>query len=114
MVILVRGGGMSVVVCTLGTHCPLALLVGVAMCSIHLSCAFMCACVASTMRWRFSVAGEGLSLSVMLWMALTQLAKARITLSACVMEGLVIRLCWNCTVSDRCLLLVCLMWQLCV
>ena len=66
------------------------------------------------MRWRSAVAGEVLSLPVMSWMALTQLAKARTTLSACVMEGLVMRLCWNCTVSDRHSLLVSLMWQLCV
>ena len=60
------------------------------------------------------MAREVLSLPVMPLMALTQSAKACITLSACVIEGLVMRLCWNCTVSDRHSLLVCLMWQLCV
>jgi hypothetical protein len=67
------------------------------------------------MHWRSStVAGEVLSLPVMPWMALMQSAKASITLSECVMEGLVIGLCWNCTVLERRLLWVCLMWQLCV
>jgi hypothetical protein len=82
--ILVWGRG-TVVVCTLGTCCPLALSVGAALCSNHSGCAFMCACVASTMRWRSSMAGEVLSLPVMPWMALTQSAKGGITLSACVM-----------------------------
>jgi hypothetical protein len=112
--ILVWGRGTSAVVCTLGTCCPLALLVGVAVCLNCLGCAFMCAYVASTIRWRSSGAREVLSLTVMPWMALTQSAKARITLSVCVMEGLVMRLCWKFTVSDRHLHLVCLTWQLCV
>jgi hypothetical protein len=68
------------------------------------SCAFMCACAASTLCWRSFVAGEVLSLPVMPWMALMQSANARITLSVCVMERLVMSLCWNCTVSDRHLL----------
>ena len=41
--------------------------------------------------------------------ALTQSANACITLSAWVMVGLVMRLCWNWTVSDSRSLLVCLM-----
>ncbi len=112
--ISVWGRGTSAVGCTLGTCCPLAFLVGVAACSNHASCAFMCACVASTIRWRSSVARGVLSLPVMPWMALMQSAKARITLSVCVMEGLVMHLCCNCTVSDRQSLLVYLTWQLCV
>ena len=48
--ILVWGRGTSAVVCTLGTHCPLGLSVGVAACLNHLGCAYMCACVASTMH----------------------------------------------------------------
>ena len=48
--ILVWGRGMSAVVCTLRTCCPLGLSVGVAACLNHLGCAYMCACVASTMH----------------------------------------------------------------
>ncbi len=96
----VWGMGILAVVCTLRTHCTGG--VSVAMCSNRSGCAFICACVASTIHWRFFVAGY--------W----QSANACITLSACVMKGLVMRLCWNCTVSDRRLLLVCFRWQLCV
>ena len=106
--ISVWGMGTPVVVFTLGTCCPRGVSVGVAACLNHLGCAFMCACVLSTMRWRSFVAGEVLLLTVVLWMALTQLANACITVSTCMMEGLVMRVCWNCTVSDRCSLLVCL------
>jgi hypothetical protein len=84
--ISVWGRGTSANVCTLRTCCPLVLSVGVAACSNHLGCAFMCACVAPTMSWRFSVAGEVLSLPVMPWMALMQLTKVHITLSVCVIE----------------------------
>ena len=108
----VWGMGILAVVCTLGTHCTGG--VSVAMCSNRSGCAFICACVASTICWRSFVARECLSLPVMPWIALTQSANACITLSACVMEGLVMRLCWNCMVLDRRLLLVCFTWQLCV
>ena len=70
--ISVWGKGTSAVVCTLGTCCPLKLSVGIATCLNCLGCALMCAFVASTMRWRSTVAKEVLSLSVMPWMALTQ------------------------------------------
>ena len=106
--ISVWGMGPLAVICTLGTCCPHGVSEGVAACSNWSGCAFICACVASTIHCRSFVAGEILSLPVMPWMALMQSANTRITLSACVMEGLVIHLCWNCTVSDRRPLLVCL------
>jgi hypothetical protein len=108
----VWGMGILAVVCTLGTRYTGG--VSVAVCSNWSGCAFICACVASAICWRSFVAGECLSLPVMPWIALTQSANACITLLACVMEGLMMRLCWNCTVSDRHLLLVCFTWQLCV
>jgi len=39
---------------------------------------------------------------------------ANMTLSACVIDGFVIRLCLKCTVSDNLSLLVSLMWHVCV
>ena len=116
------GMGIFAVVCTLGTCCICTLRtccvggvsVCVAMCSNLSGCALICACVVSTICCRSFVVGECLSLPVMPWMALTQSANACITLSACVTEGLVMRLCWNYTVLDRRLLLVCFTWQLCV
>ena len=110
----VWGMGTLVVIYTLETCCRCEVSVGVAMCSNWLGCVFICACVASAIHCRSFVVGECLSLPVMPRMALTQSANLCITLSACVMEGLVTCLCWNCTVSDRRLLLVCFMWQLCV
>ncbi len=112
LVASVWGMGILAVVCTLGTCCTGG--VSVAMYLNWSSCAFICTCVASTIHWRSFVAGECLSLPVMPWIASTQSANACITLSACVMEGLVMRLCWNCMVSDRRSLLVCFTWQLCV
>jgi hypothetical protein len=108
----VWGMGILEIVCTLGTCCTAG--VSVAVCSNWLACAFICACVASTIHWRSFMTGECLSLPVMPWIALTQSANVCITLLACVMEGLVMHLCWNCTVLDRHLLLVCFTWQLCV
>lgn len=116
------GMGIFAVVCTLGTCCICTLRtccvggvsVCVAMCSNLSGCALICACVVSTICCRSFVVGECLSLPVMPWMALTQSANVCITLSACLTEGLVMRLCWNCTVLDRRLLLVCFTWQLCV
>ncbi len=87
----VWGMGILAVVYTLRTHCTGG--VSVAVCSNRSGCAFICACVASTIRWRSFVARECLSLPVMPWIALTQSANACITLSACVMEGLAMRLC---------------------
>ncbi len=106
----VWGMGILAVVYTLGTCCTGG--VSVAVCSNWSGYAFICACVASTICWRSFVAGECLSLPVMPWIALMQSANACITLLACVMKGLVMRLCWNCMVSDRRLLLVCFTWQL--
>ena len=63
--ISVWGRSTSAIVCTLGTCCPLVLCVGVAVCSNHSGCAFMCACVVLTMHWSSSVSGEVLSLIVM-------------------------------------------------
>ncbi len=100
----VWGMGILAVICTLGTCCTGG--VSVVVCSNRSSCAFICACVGSTICWRSFVAGECLSLPVMPWIALMQSADACITLLACVMEGLVMHLCWNCTVLDRRLLLV--------
>jgi hypothetical protein len=108
----VWGMGILAVICTLRTCCTEG--VSVAVCSNRLGCAFICACVVSTIHWRSFMAGECLSLPVMPRIALTQSANVCITLLACVMEGLVMRLCWNCTVLDRRLLLVCFTWQLCV
>ncbi len=108
----VWGMGILAVICTLGTRCTGG--VSVAVCSNWLGCAFICTCVASTICWRSFVAGECLLLPVMPWIALMQSANACITFLACVMEGLVMRLFWNCTMSDRGLLLVCFTWQLCV
>jgi hypothetical protein len=108
----VWGMDILAVICTLRTHCTRG--VSVAVCSNRSGCAFICACVASTIPWRSFVARECLSLPVMPWIALMQSANACITLLACVMEGLVMRLCWNCKVLDRHSLLVCFTWQLCV
>ncbi len=108
----VWGMGILAVICTLGTRCIGG--VSVAVCSNRSGCAFICTCVASTIHWRSFVARECLSLPVMPWIALTQSANACITLLACVMEGLVMPLCRNCTVLDRRLLFVCFTWQLCV
>ena len=102
----VWGVGMPAVVCTLRTCCPRRLSVGVTACSNRSGYAFICNCVASTMHCRSVVAWKFLSLPVMTWMALTPSANACITLSVCVIEGLVMHLCWNRTVLDRCLLLV--------
>ncbi len=108
----VWGMGILAVVCTRGTRCTGG--VSVSVCSNCSGCAFICTCVASTIHWRSFMAGECLSLPVMPWIALLQSANACITLLVCVMEGLVMRLCWNCTMLDRRLLLVCFRWQLCV
>jgi hypothetical protein len=53
----------------------------------------MRACVASTIRCKSCVAQEFLALPVITWMALMHSAHACITLSACVMVGLVMHLC---------------------
>ncbi len=101
-------------VCTLGTCCMLGVAEGVATSSKRSGCACTWAFVASMIRWRSCAACEFLALLVMPCSALTQLDNACITLSAWVMVGLVMCLCSNCTVSDSCSLLVCLMCQLCV
>ena len=101
-------------VCTLGTRCMLRLVEDVAVSAKRSGCACMCAVVVSMIRWRSWAACEFLALLVMPCSALTQSANACITLSAWVMVGLVMRLCWKCTVSDSRSLLVVFMWQLCV
>jgi hypothetical protein len=58
----VWGMGILAVICTLRTHCTGG--VYVAVCLNWLGCAFICACVASTIRWRSFVAGECLSFPV--------------------------------------------------
>ncbi len=100
--------------CTLGTHCVLRVSSGVVLSSNLLGCACKWACVASTICSRSCAAWEVLALPVIPWMTLMQSANACITLLMCVMEGSVIRLCWNWTLLDSCLLLVCLIWQSCV
>jgi hypothetical protein len=56
---------------------------------------FVCTrdCVASTIRCKSCAACEFLALPVIPWMALNHSANACITLSACVMDGLVMHLC---------------------
>ena len=66
------------------------------------SCRTECSCCKS---WLDLNAG----MPRMVWM---QEEMAFMTLSAGVTEGLVIRLCWNSTVSLKRSLLVCLMWHL--
>ncbi len=97
-------------VCTLWTCCVLWVSSGVVVSSNFWGCASKWACVASIIRCRPCVAWEVLALPVIPWMAMTQSANAWITLSVCVMEGLVILLCWNWTVLDSHSLLVCLVW----
>ena len=77
-------------------------------------CLISVALVASTILCRSFASGDDFSCPVNPLMALTHSASANITLSACVMVGLVMRLCWNCTVSDNRSLLVCFMWHVCV
>ncbi len=99
---------------TLGTCCMLGVAEGVATFLKRSGCACTWAVVASMIRWRSCAACEFLVLLVMPCSALTQSANVCITLSAWVMVGLVMRLCWNCTMLDSRSLLVCLMWQLCI
>ena len=82
-------------VCTLGTHCMLGVVESVAMSLKRSGPACTWAFVAYMMRWRSCAAGEFLALLVMSCSTLTQSANACITLSAWVMVGLVMRLCWN-------------------
>ncbi len=82
-------------VCTLGTCCMLWVVEGVAMSSKRSGCACTWAFVASMICWRSCAACEFLALPGMPCSALTQSANACITLSAWVMVGLVMRLCWN-------------------
>jgi hypothetical protein len=82
-------------VCTLGTHCMLGVAEGVATSSKQSGCPCTWACVASMIHWRSCAAWEFLALLVMPCRALTQSANLCITLSAWVMVGLVMRLCWN-------------------
>ncbi len=99
---------------TLRTCSILRVLSGVMVSSKLFRFACKWACVASTIHCRSCTAWKFLALPIIPWMALMQSASAIITLtlSACVMEGLVIHLCWNWNVSDSCSLLVCLIWQL--
>ena len=80
---------------TLGTCCMLVVAEGVATFSKRSGYACTWAFVASMIRLRSCAACEFLVLLVMHCSALTQLANAYITLSAWVMVGLVMRLCWN-------------------
>ncbi len=99
--------------CTLGTCCMLWMSSGVVVSSNLWGFACTWTCVA-LICCKTCAALEFLALLVIPWMALTHSASAFITLSACVMEGLVMRLCWSWTVLNSCLLLLYLMWQLCV
>ena len=95
----------------LRTRCMGGVSIYVAVCSNLSGCALICTCAVSAICCRSFVAGECLSLPVMPWMlALRQSANACISLSACVMEGLVMHLCWNCTVLNRHLLLAIVFW----
>ena len=62
LLLSVWGMGTLVVVCTLGTcyHCKVS--VGVAVCSNRSGCAFICTCIASTIRCRsFVASGQRMS-----------------------------------------------------
>ncbi len=111
LLLLLWGLGMLGGACTLGTWCMLRILSGIMVSSNLLGCACMWVCVESMICCRSCAAWEVLALSVIPWMALKQSANACITLSMCVMQWLVIGMCWNWTVLDSCLLLVCLIWQ---
>jgi len=82
-------------VCTLGTRCMLGVVESVVVSSKRPGRACTWAFVAYMMCWRSCAAGEFLALLVMSCSTLTQSANACITLSAWVMVGLVMRLCWN-------------------
>ena len=95
---------------TLGTCCMLSLYPVVVVGSSYRSGRVRSvALVASTIRCRSCVACEALALPVIPCIAFTHSANACITLSAWVMVGLVMCLCWNCTVSESRSLLVSLM-----
>jgi hypothetical protein len=78
---------------TLGTRCVLQKWSGVMVSSNRWGFVSTDACVASNIRCESCVACEFLALPVIPWMALTYSANAYITLLACVMDGLVMRLC---------------------
>ena len=80
-------------ICTLGTCCRLFVSLGVIGSSHRCGCLCNVARVASTIRWRSFASCDVLACPVNPWMALTHSESANITLSACVMVGLVIRLC---------------------
>ena len=82
-------------VCTLGTHCMLGVVEGVATSLKRLGRACTWAFVASMIYWRSCAASEFLALLIKPCRVLMQSANACITLSAWVMVGLVMRLCWN-------------------
>ncbi len=82
-------------VCTLGTCCMMGVAEGVVMSSKRSGRACTWAFVASMIRWRSCAACEFLVLLIMPFSALMQSANACITLSAWVMVGLVMCLCWN-------------------
>ena len=113
-----NGGTLGSAACTLGSAA--GTLGSVACCGTSIGssnrrgCLISVALVASTILCRSFASGDDLSCPVNPLMALAHSASASITLSACVMVGLVMRLCWNCTVSDNRSLLVCLMWHVCV
>ena len=85
-------------VCTLGS-------------AVLLDC--RCACVTSSIFWILLSYCSVLVASTpfIAWM---QCDSARMILSVCVSEGLVMFLCLNWTVSNNLSLLVCLMWHTCV
>ena len=82
-------------VCTLGTHCKVGVVEGVARSLKRSGCACTWAFVASMIHWRSCAASEFLALLIKPCRVLMQSANACITLSAWVMVGLVMRLCWN-------------------
>ncbi len=78
---------------TLGTCCMLQKWSGVMVSSNWWGYVCTRACVASTIRCKSCASCEFLALPVIPWMALKHSANACITLSACVMDGLMMRLC---------------------
>lgn len=107
-------GTLGSAACRLDTGCWFSIVSCLRDSSHRCGCLSNVALVASTIRCKSFASGDVLFCPVNPLMALTHSASANITLSACVMVGLVIRLCWNCTVSDSRSLLVCLMWHVCV
>jgi hypothetical protein len=93
LLLMVWDMGMLAGACTLGTCCVLQKWSGVMVSSNWWGFVYMGACVATMINCKSCAVSELLALTVIPWMALTHSASACITLSVCVMEGLVMRLC---------------------